>query len=221
MALDFIPTTAGSITGSAVLTDDNLNASPSTTQTITLTGTGIQITLSPTTLPAGTYGSSYSQAIAAAGGASPYTYKITSGSLPAGLSLSSGGLLSGTPVAMGTFTFTVTATDSSTGTGPFSGSQAYTLAISVVPQTAMNYLIGQVGALYPGTLNSGQENSLVTEVQQASSLLSKGKISGAISNLQSFISEVKDLESSSVLTSAQAQPLIDGAQLIINQLQSA
>jgi hypothetical protein len=39
LAVDFMPTTGGSLTGSLVLTDNNLNASPSTTQSITLSGT--------------------------------------------------------------------------------------------------------------------------------------------------------------------------------------
>jgi len=70
------------------------------------------ITISPTTLPEGTYGIAYSQTITASGGASPYTFAITSGAPPTGLSLSSGGVLSGTPSATGSFTFTVRATDS-------------------------------------------------------------------------------------------------------------
>jgi lysophospholipase L1-like esterase len=52
---------------------------------------------------------------------------VTSGSLPAGLTLSSGGLLSGTPTAGGTFNFTVTATDSS----GCSQAKAYNLTIKI------------------------------------------------------------------------------------------
>jgi|WetSurMetagenome_2_1015567.scaffolds.fasta_scaffold10127_3 hypothetical protein len=69
------------------------------------------ITLSPSSLPSGTVGAAYSQAITAAGGAAPYTYTKTAGTLPSGLSLSSGGVLSGTPTTQGTFAFTVTAAD--------------------------------------------------------------------------------------------------------------
>ena len=40
------------------------------------------------------------------------TFATTTGTLPTGLTLSSAGVLSGTPTAAGSYTFTVTATDS-------------------------------------------------------------------------------------------------------------
>lgn len=46
----------------------------------------------------------------------PVTYAVTAGALPTGLTLSSAGVLSGTPTAAGPYTFTVTATDSTSGT---------------------------------------------------------------------------------------------------------
>ena len=88
------------------------------------------IALSPTSLSAGTVGKSYRQTLTASGGTSPYTYSVTSGALPAGLTLTTAGVLSGTPTARGTASFTVTARDSSTGTGPYTGSQAYRLVVN-------------------------------------------------------------------------------------------
>lgn len=89
------------------------------------------IVLSPSAgaLPGGTTGLAYSQSFGASGGTGPYTYSVT-GTLPTGLSLSSAGVLSGTPTAGGTFTFTVSATDSATGTGPFTAAQNYSLTIA-------------------------------------------------------------------------------------------
>src|SRR5262249_18803179 len=49
---------------------------------------------------------------------------------PAGLTLSSSGVLSGTTTIAGSFAFTVTATDSSTGAGPYSSNQNYTLTVN-------------------------------------------------------------------------------------------
>jgi uncharacterized protein YhjY with autotransporter beta-barrel domain len=89
------------------------------------------ITLAPTSIANPTIGVAYSQSIAAAGGAAPYTYAISAGSLPAGLSLSPSGVVSGTPTAGGAYNFTITATDSSTGTGaPFTGSRAYIVTVA-------------------------------------------------------------------------------------------
>jgi large repetitive protein len=87
------------------------------------------LSLSPTTLSAATVAAAYNQTITASGGTSPYTYAVTAGALPAGMTLSSAGALSGTPTAGGSFTFTITATDSTGGT-PMTGSQAYTLTVN-------------------------------------------------------------------------------------------
>lgn len=75
-----------------------------------LSFTTLKITL--TSLPNGTTGSSYSSTLTGTGGCSPYTWSISSGSLPAGLSLNGiSGEISGTPSASGSFTITVTMTD--------------------------------------------------------------------------------------------------------------
>jgi hypothetical protein len=78
-------------------------------------------------LPAGTSGTSYSQTFTASGGSGSYTFAITSGTQPAGLNLSSAGVLSGTPTEAGDFSFTVTATDAVTGCV---GATAYTLHVA-------------------------------------------------------------------------------------------
>ncbi|MBD2755594.1 beta strand repeat-containing protein [Spirosoma validum] len=59
----------------------------------------------------GTSGQSFSQSFVGSGGTSPYSYSLASGSLPPGLSLSTMGVLSGTPIQAGSFTLTVKATD--------------------------------------------------------------------------------------------------------------
>ncbi|WP_210217162.1 Ig domain-containing protein, partial [Klebsiella pneumoniae] len=59
-----------------------------------------------------------------------YSYAVTAGALPPGIVLNaSSGALSGTPTSAGTFNFAVTATDSSTGTGPFTTGQGFTLTV--------------------------------------------------------------------------------------------
>lgn len=70
------------------------------------------ITLSPVVLPNGTQTVAYDQTITASGGTGPYTYAVTTGSLPSGLSLDGAtGEITGTPANTGFSNFTITATD--------------------------------------------------------------------------------------------------------------
>ena len=110
----------------------------------------------PTLLPAtgsgftGTFGTAFSQAFTASGGAGPFAYTISPATSPAGLSFA-GGVLSGTPNATGTFSFSVTATSAA---GCVSTTQSYTLTVrpnlvndsySGVGNTQL-YVTGVVGA---------------------------------------------------------------------------
>jgi large repetitive protein len=67
--------------------------------------------ITTTRLPNGTVGTPYTTTLHATGGISPWTWAITAGSLPAGLTLSTGGTITGTPTTPGTRTFTVQAAD--------------------------------------------------------------------------------------------------------------
>ncbi len=70
------------------------------------------LTIGTAFLPEGMVGESYSAALEATGGTAPYTWSITSGSLPNGLELDSvSGEIYGTPTVGGQFDFTVTVTD--------------------------------------------------------------------------------------------------------------
>ncbi len=72
-----------------------------------------RLTVTTTVLPSGRIGESFSNQLVASGGTDPLTWGLAPGStLPANLTLSPTGLLSGTPAATGTFTFTVIVTDS-------------------------------------------------------------------------------------------------------------
>ncbi len=83
------------------------------------------ITVSPTTLPNATQNSAYSQSLSATGGTAPYTFRVVSGALPAGLTLAANGTLSGSATVFGTFNFSVSASDSA----GCAGSQAYSLVV--------------------------------------------------------------------------------------------
>jgi large repetitive protein len=86
--------------------------------------------LPATALPDGMVFFAYDQTIASAtGGRAPYTYSVTAGALPPGVTMSATGRVSGTPSAIGPYAFTVTATDAVGGTVQ----QAYALAVTTLP----------------------------------------------------------------------------------------
>lgn len=92
----------------------------------------------------------YSNSLSAAGGTAPYTWSVSSGSLPAGLTLSSAGALSGTPTAAGSSTFTVQVTDSEST--PQKATLQATLAVdSTLLITTTSLGAGQQGTAYPDT----------------------------------------------------------------------
>ena len=127
------PSAAGTFTFQVKSADSSTGpAAPfsKTTANLSLTIAAPTMTLTPTTLPGGTVNAAYSQTVTASGGTSPYTYAVTTGTLPTGITLTNAGVLSGTTTQAGSFPITVTATDSTTGTGPFAGSRAYTLIIA-------------------------------------------------------------------------------------------
>ncbi|HTM30536.1 MAG TPA: putative Ig domain-containing protein, partial [Vicinamibacterales bacterium] len=91
------------------------------------------ITITPATLPNTTAFAAYNQTLTASGGTGPYAFAVTSGSLPAGLTLSSSGALTGSATAPGVFTFTVTAT----AAGGCTGAQAYTVTVGQAATTTV------------------------------------------------------------------------------------
>ena len=213
--------TAGTLPAGLVLSGSTISGTPSQTGTFNFTITATDstsagsggpysvstsysisvaaptIALTPTTLTGATAGVAYSQAITASGGVTPYSYSITAGALPAGLTLSSSGTLSGTPSAGGTFTFTVTATDSTTGTGsPFTGSRAYSLTVAAptITITPASLSSWPAGTPYSQTLTASGGNGTYTFAVTAGtlppgwSLSSSGVLSGTAtaSNIYNF-----------------------------------
>jgi hypothetical protein len=73
---------------------------------------GSPLTVRTTSLPKAYLHKSYEAKIEAQGGATPLKWELTDGSLPAGITLSHDGILSGTPARTGEFHFTVTVRDS-------------------------------------------------------------------------------------------------------------
>ena len=87
------------------------------------------ITLSPVLVPPGQTSTSYVQPIVATGGTGPYTYAVTVGSLPPGLTLASSGTISGSPSVLGSYGFSIRATDAN----GCSGYRAFNVTITTPP----------------------------------------------------------------------------------------
>jgi hypothetical protein len=123
MAVSFQPAAPGPKNATLSIT-----TSGGTTRTVALTGLGTcpAITVGGS-LPGGTAGTLYAGLVAASGDPGPFTFTVSIGSLPTGLTLSTTGVISGPPLAVGTFPFTVQAATANgcSGSAPFS--------ITVVP----------------------------------------------------------------------------------------
>jgi hypothetical protein len=151
--LTSVVTWASSATGNATIDSAGLAtgvAEGSTTISATLgsisgsTSAAIQpepLAITTVTLADAIVASPYSAAVAVSGGTAPLAWSVGSGSLPNGVSLdSSTGVLSGTPTALGTYSFTAQVVDSSispqTVTKNLSITVDLPLAVSLWPNTA-------------------------------------------------------------------------------------
>ncbi len=103
------PTVAGAYAFTIRLRDNN-NVSVDASATLTVNNPGT-LTITTTTLPTAQVTVFYNQQLTVVGGTAGYTWQLTNGALPPGISLSSGGLLSGVPTNSGIYSFTVRATD--------------------------------------------------------------------------------------------------------------
>jgi Trypsin/Putative Ig domain len=146
------------------------------------------ITTTPGALADGTVGTAYDTTLEADGGTMPYTWAVTSGSLPDGLSLDpSTGEITGTPTSAGPSTFEVTATDNagatttatfdldinSAGLGAWLGT--WTGPVSQTPSPGFSYDVTisltsnsgpVVGTDYYSTFNCTGELTLVSVTPQ-------------------------------------------------------
>jgi len=135
-------------TGTATFTVTATDAESSTALSGTLTITASALTITtPTTLPSGADGSAYpGVTFGAVGGTAPYTW---AGTAPFGLSLSSTGVLSGTPTSAGTTGFNVTVTDSTTPTA-LTTNESFTITvgptITLTPSSVPTVVVGQTYA---------------------------------------------------------------------------
>ena len=124
-------TTAGTISTSGLFTAPTTSkaatatvtaesaASSGATDSVTISVTAVvagALAVSTSSLPGATPGTPYSASLTATGGSQPYSWSVSTGSLPAGVSLDAAGTLTGDPSKTGAFTFTVRVTDAAANT---------------------------------------------------------------------------------------------------------
>jgi len=119
------PTVGGAHAVSIQCTDSQGYSSTMNYTLLVATSACPSITLTPTTLTQAVLGTNYSEPLSTTGGVGPYTYSLTSGTLPADITMSTAGALTGIPGVTGTFPIEITATDSTGCTGK----QTYSLVV--------------------------------------------------------------------------------------------
>ncbi|WP_282361514.1 putative Ig domain-containing protein [Pseudomonas sp. PS01300] len=145
------PTSSGNFSFTAKVTDA---FSYTGTRSYTLTIVAGSMAITPATLPAPIYSSSYSQQLTVSGGVAPYTFSINGGSLPTGIALSSTGTLTGSPSKAGTYTFSVTAVDSSSNLTSVSQTYTLTIATPFIDITPITLPAATVGTGYSTSISA-------------------------------------------------------------------
>ena len=164
--------------------------------------------VSTASLPNGFLSVAYSQTLTGSGGsAASYAWSLNGGSLPAGLSLSAAGVISGTPTGMGTSNFVVKLTDSASNSATQSLAITINAALAVstssLPNAFLTVLYSQTltatggsGAGYTWSLNSGTLPAGLT-------LSAAGAISGTAvtTGTSNFVVKVTDSASNTATQS--------------------
>jgi uncharacterized Zn-finger protein len=125
------PTGSGQSTFTVQVSDQTTPTPQTATATLSITIDPSPLSVTTTSLSNGTESQSYNQFLTSAGGAGSDSWEITSGSLPAGLNLSSDEIY-GTPTGSGQSTFTVQVSDQTT---PTPQTATATLSITIEPST--------------------------------------------------------------------------------------
>ena len=145
------PTVAAAATPLTFKATDSTPVTPQTASSSGLTLTvDSAVAISTSSLPSATVRVAYSTTLAATGGATPYTWSITAGSLPAGLSLAaSTGIISGTPTAVVSGSITFKVTDNDGGTASKALSLTLNGSVQPVGSATVNPTASQTFPLMP------------------------------------------------------------------------
>jgi hypothetical protein len=191
----------------------NGHTSNSVSFTITSAAASIApLQITTTTLPGGTVNTSYSAALHATGGTAPYGWSAVSGSLPAGLALTTSGSISGNPSSAGQSTFTLQAKDSAAS--PQAAMVSLTIAVSApavakLAITSASLPTATAGTAFSATLTASGGTQPYTwtlasgQLPSGMNLSAAGVISGttSVTGTFPFTAEVIDATSASATAS--------------------
>jgi hypothetical protein len=222
----------GAITGSPVASgtstfttsvSDSSNPAQSSSAPITIVVSATRLAIAASALQSVTVGTAYSQSLGATGGTAPYRWSISQGQLPAGLTLSSTGTVSGTPTTAGTATFTATVSDS--GNPVQSASAATAVVVKPTPLVVQPSTLPavKVGSTYSRTLQAtGGTTPYVWSITSGKlpsglTLASSGTVSGVptVSGVSTFTATVRDSGSPSQVASTTAAVAVSPTLLTI------
>jgi hypothetical protein len=218
-----VPTVSGSSSFTATVADSsNPTQSASTIKAVTVTPTPLKV--SAPLVPVQAVGSAYSQSFSVTGGTAPYIWRVTSGSLPAGLTLTQSGIVSGIAQASGTSSFTATVSDSSSPAQSASATDAIVVAPTPLVITSSALASVTVGSAYSqglqatgGTAPYQWTITSGTLPAGLSLTASSGMISGTAttSGTSTFTATVTDSSSPAQATSTSASITVAPAPLSI------
>jgi hypothetical protein len=147
------------------------------------------LSVASTSLPVPAVGQSYVHVLGQKGGDGPYTWAVTGGALPSGITLSSVGILQGVPSVAGTFNFTVRVTDSSTP------AQSATANLTLYIGPAASVVLPAAGATVQGTtvfdaMASSQNGIASVQFEISGGSISDKVIGTGIATIYGYLSNV-------------------------------
>jgi hypothetical protein len=164
-------------------------------------------------LPGGAPQTAYSTTLAASGGTAPYSWSVTKGSLPVGLTILGSGLISGTPTQAGTFAFTVQAKDSASPAATATANLSIDVAAAAQSPSISTKSLpgGTTGTAYSATLQASGGTTPYNWTVSAGTLpaglalvAATGAISGTPTTTGTSSFTVKVTDSGSPATTASA-----------------